>query len=233
MRPRGRLPPLWEKIMTYSNTNEHLYDDIALWEKTDGKELFLQMPLTLEAKNAPAILDFGYGFGEHLFALSNAFPNGKIYGIDCNPACQKDVGDKVTARELKNITLINKEVHNLQDFENDSLDLILLYDALHGGDGTGKYMLFEESQRVLKAGGCLSILPLHLSNWRDREGKKKTYSLKMIKDEIESFGFDYAGTCQQKGVHWEKCHTLYYIKKGNITFNGLERVDVMNFLKTP
>ena len=233
MRPRGRLPPLWEKIMTYSNTNEHLYDDIALWEKTDGKELFLQMPLTLEAKNAPAILDFGYGFGEHLFALSNAFPNGKIYGIDCNPACQKEVGDKVTARELKNITLINKEVHNLQDFENDSLDLILLYDALHGGDGTGKYMLFEESQRVLKAGGCLSILPLHLSNWRDREGKKKTYSLKMIKDEIESFGFDYAGTCQQKGVHWEKCHTLYYIKKGNITFDVLERVDVMNFLKTP
>ena len=219
--------------MTYSNTNEHLYDDIALWEKTDGKELFLQMPLTLEAKNAPAILDFGYGFGEHLFALSNAFPNEKIYGIDCNPACQKEVGDKVTARELKNITLINKEVHNLQDFENDSLDLILLYDALHGGDGTGKYMLFEESQRVLKAGGCLSILPLHLSNWRDREGKKKTYSLKMIKDEVESFGFDYAGTCQQKGVHWEKCHTLYYIKKGNITFDVLERVDVMNFLKTP
>ena len=219
--------------MTYSNTNEHLYDDIALWEKTDGKELFLQMPLTLEAKNAPAILDFGYGFGEHLFALSNAFPNGKIYGIDCNPACQKEVGDKVTARGLKNITLINKEVHNLQDFENDTLDLVLLYDALHGGDGTGKYMLFEESQRVLKAGGCLSILPLHLSNWRDREGKKKTYSLKMIKDEVESFGFDYAGTCQQKGVHWEKCHTLYYIKKGNITFDVLECVDVMNFLKTP
>ena len=217
--------------MTYSNTNEHLYDDIALWEKTDGKELFLEMPLTSEAKNAPSVLDFGYGFGEHLFALSNAFPNGKIYGIDCNPACQKDVGDKVTARGLKNITLINKEVHNLEDFENDSLDLVLLYDALHGGDGTGKYMLFEESQRVLKAGGCLSILPLHLSNWRDREGKKKTYSIKMIKNEIEFFGFEYVGTCRQKGVHWEKSHTLYYIKKGNITFDILERVDVMNFIK--
>ena len=217
--------------MTYSNTNEHLYDDIALWEKTDGKELFLEMPLTSEAKNAPSVLDFGYGFGEHLFALSNAFPNGKIYGIDCNPACQKDVGDKVTARGLKNITLINKEVHNLEDFENDSLDLVLLYDALHGGDGIGKYMLFEESQRVLKAGGCLSILPVHLSNWRDREGKKKTYSIKMIKEEIEFFGFEYVGTCRQKGVHWEKCHTLYYIKKGNITFDILERVDVMNFIK--
>ena len=217
--------------MIYSNINEHLYVDIALWEKTDGKELFLQMPLTSKAKSAPSVLDFGYGFGENLFALSNAYPDGKIYGIDCNPVCQKEVGDKVTARGLKNITLINKEVHNLQDFENDSLDLVLLYDALHGGDGTGKYMLFEESQRVLKAGGCLSILPVHLSNWRDREGKKKTYSIKMIKEEIEFFGFEYVGTCRQKGVHWEKSHTLYYIKKGNITFDILERVDVMNFIK--
>ena len=30
--------------MTYANTNEKLYDDIALWEKTDGKDLFLEMP---------------------------------------------------------------------------------------------------------------------------------------------------------------------------------------------
>ena len=217
--------------MNYSNTNEHLYDDIALWEKTDGKELFLEMPLTSEAKNAPSVLDFGYGFGEHLFALSNAYPNGKIFGIDCSLACQKEVGDKLADRAFKNISLINKEVHNLQDFEDDSLDLVLLYDALHGGDGKGKYMLFEESQRVLKAGGCLSILPVHLSNWRDREGKKKTYSFKMIKEEIEFFGFEYVGTCRQKGVHWEKCHTLYYIKKGNITFDILERVDVMNFIK--
>ncbi|MBO4859352.1 MAG: class I SAM-dependent methyltransferase [Treponema sp.] len=215
--------------MNYSNTNEHLYDDIALWEKTDGKELFTQMPLA--EKKTPKILDFGYGFGENLFAVNNAYPEGMVYGIDCSPVCQNEVGEKITARGLKNICLINKEVHDLGDFENASLDLVLLYDALHGGDGKGKYMLFEESYRVLKAGGCLSILPVHLSNWRDHEGKKKTYSLKMIIDEVQSFGFEYAGTCGQKGVHWEKCHTMYYIKKGNITFDVLEKVDVMNFLK--
>ena len=217
--------------MNYSNTNEHLYDDIALWEKTDGRDLFLEMPLAPEVKDAPAVLDFGYGFGEHLFALSNAFPNGKIYGIDCSPACQKEVGEKVAARGLKNITLINKEVHNLRDFEDASMDLVILYDALHGGDGKGKYMLFEESRRILKSGGCLSILPVHLSNWRDREGKKKTYTPEKIKQELAEYGFEYAGTCGQKGVHWEKCHTMYYIKKGTITFDTLERVDVMNFLK--
>ena len=31
--------------MNYSNTNEKLYEDIALWEKTDGRDLFAQMPL--------------------------------------------------------------------------------------------------------------------------------------------------------------------------------------------
>ena len=160
--------------MNYSNTNEKLYDDIALWERTDGRDLFLEMPLT--EKNAPSVLDFGYGFGENLFALSNAYPNGKIYGIDCSPACQKEVGDKIAERGLKNITLINKEVHNLQDFQDASLDLVLLYDALHCGDGKGKYMLFEESHRILNTGGCLSILPVHLTNWRDHEGKMKTYS---------------------------------------------------------
>lgn len=219
--------------MNYSNTNEHLYDDIAIWEKTDGRDLFAQMPLAPHVKGSPTVLDFGYGFGENLFALSNAYPNGKIYGIDCSPICQKEVGEKVAARGIKNITLINKEVHNLQDFADNSLDLVLLYDALHGGDGKGKYMLFEESHRVLKSGAFLSILPVHLNNWRDQEGKKKTYTPAKIKAELAEYGFEYAGTCPQKGVHWEKCHTLYYIKKGTITFDALEKVEVMNFKKLP
>lgn len=217
--------------MNYSNTNEKLYEDIALWEKTDGRDLFAQMPLAPHVKGSPTVLDFGYGFGENLFALSNAYPNGKIYGIDCSPVCQKEVGEKVAARGIKNITLINKEVHNLQDFADETLDLVLLYDALHGGDGKGKYMLYEESHRILKKGACLSILPVHLNNWCDHEGKKKIYTPAKIKAELAEYGFEYAGTCPQKGVHWEKCHTFYYIKKGTITFAALERVEVMNFVK--
>jgi len=101
----------------------------------------------------------------------------------------------------------------------------------HGGDGKGKYMLYEESHRILKRGACLSILPVHLNNWHDHEGKKKTYTPARIKAELAEYGFEYIGTCSQKGVHWEKCHTLYYIKKGTITFDALEKVEVMNFRK--
>lgn len=74
--------------MTYANTNEKLYDDIALWERTDGRDLFLELPL--KDKHAPKILDFGYGFGEQLFALTNAYPDAVIFGIDGNSVCQKE-----------------------------------------------------------------------------------------------------------------------------------------------
>ena len=55
--------------MNYTNTHKSLYDDIALWEKTDGRDLFAQMPLAPHVKGSPTVLDFGYGFGENLFCL--------------------------------------------------------------------------------------------------------------------------------------------------------------------
>ncbi|MDD5936684.1 MAG: class I SAM-dependent methyltransferase [Clostridiales bacterium] len=176
-------------------------------------------------------MDFGHGFGEYLFAAANAFPEGEIIGVDRNPVCNKEVSQKISDRNITNITLIEKEMYNLSEFKDDSFDLVILYDIMHGGDGKLKYMLLEESKRVLKPNGCLTILPVHLSNWRDREGKTKTYTSKMIITELSEYGFEFVGTCKTKGVHWEKCHTLYYIQKKIITMDVLERVDVMNFKK--
>lgn len=51
--------------------------------------------------------------------------------------------------------------------------------------------------------------------------------ISISKAEIKEFHFKYDGTCQTKGVHWEKCHTLYYIQKGTITFKMLERKNVI------
>ena len=145
--------------MCYANTNEHLYDDIALWEKTQGIDLFKEIPLN--SNTTPQILDFGYGFGQYMFAASYTFPNGTIYGIERNPICVKEVSDKIQDRKLTNIKLITEDVMNFHHFEDHSLDLVLLYDALHA-DYQKKKMLLEESFRVLKKGGCLSVLPFHL-----------------------------------------------------------------------
>lgn len=176
------------------------------------------------------ILDFGYGFGQYMFAASYTFPNGMIYGIERNPICVKEVSDKIQERKFTNINLITEDAANLAHFEDNSLDLVLLYDTLYA-DYENKKMLLEESWRFLKKGGCLSVLPFHLSNWRDKDNNKKKYSIAKCKSEIEEFHFKYAGTSQTKGVHWEKCHTLYYIQKGTITFHTLERMNAMNFIQ--
>ncbi len=52
-----------------------------------------------------------------------------------------------------------------------------------------------------------------------------------VRELLSEYGFEFVGTCKTKGVHWEKCHTLYYIQKKIITMDVLERVDVMNFKK--
>lgn len=77
----------------YKNTNEHLYEDIALWEKTEGVALMKSMPLNGIVN--PQIIDFGFGFGQYLFADAYAYPKGRVYGIDGSEVCLKEVGDKV------------------------------------------------------------------------------------------------------------------------------------------
>ena len=211
----------------YKNTNEYIYEDIAIWEKTEGVKFMKSMPLN--GNDSPQILDFGFGFGQYLLAAAYAYPKGMIYGIDGYPICIKEVGDKIKEQGITNVKQIGEEVSNLNRFEEDSIDMVLLYDTLHASFSKKK-MLLDESHRVLKKGGCLSVLPFHQGNWRDKDENKKKYSISKIKSEIMEYGFNYVGTCEVKGVHWEKCHTLYYIQKGNITIDMLERMDVMNFI---
>ena len=213
-------------VNNYKNSNEYLYEDIAVWEKTEGIALMKSMPLN--GNYTPKILDFGFGFGQYLFAAAYAYPKGTIYGIDGYGICIKEVEDKIEKRGITNIKIIGEEVSDLNRFENNSIDMVLLYDTLHASFSKKK-MLLDEAHRVLKKGGCLSVLPFHQGNWRDKDDNKVKYSISKIKAEITEYGFDYVGTCEVKGVHWEKCHTHYYIQKGNNTIDMLERMDVMNF----
>lgn len=211
----------------YKNTTECLYEDIDLWEKTEGIEFMKSMPLNNNDK--PNILDFGFGFGHYLLAAAYAYPNGRIYGIDGYPNCINEVSNKINERKILNIQIIGQVVNDLKMFEDNSMDMILIYDSLHASY-TKMNMLLMESHRVLKKGGCLSILPFHLGNFRDKDENKKKFSITKVKSEVMGYGFEYAGSCEVKGIHWEKCHTFYYIQKGNITFEILERMDVMNFI---
>lgn len=91
--------------------------------------------------------------------------------------------------------------------------------------------MFKETNRVLKSNGILSILPFHLSNFRDKNGNKKKYKTDQLINEIVELGFILSNKIENRGIHFEKYHSPHYIQKGGVEFEELERGTIYNFRK--
>lgn len=107
-----------------------LYSKISLWEKQDGKRLFECFNLPNEAK----VLDLGCGFGHYSIAASHALKgNGKVYAVDINKDCLSHINGVIKNENICNIELQIGNKDCTLNFEDDSLDMVLYYDILHGG----------------------------------------------------------------------------------------------------
>lgn len=206
-----------------------LYDDIEVWEKTEGRELFAQL---LDVPG-PVILDYGCGAGNYSFAAAYAFEQRcRIYAVDI----KQQVLDQVSARaEEKGIKCVNAVMGRedfRHDFADETFDLVIYSDLFHGEEkiygGLHRFVMLEEAKRTLKKGGVLAVLPFHLSNFRSRDKKKCKYTHKKLIDEIGSFGFEYAEK-SLRGIHFEKAYSPYYQQKGGIGFDDLERGKMLVF----
>ena len=159
----------------------NLYEKISVWEKNEGKDLFKNFELPKEAK----VLDYGCGFGHYSLAAANALKDiGIVYAVDVNKMCLDHINRIITSEDIQNLEVQDGNEDWTLNFDDNSIDMILYYDILHGGDGKHKIKLFNEARRVLKTNGLISILPFHLSNFKDNEGKKKNililnYQLKL------------------------------------------------------
>ncbi|WP_379143837.1 class I SAM-dependent methyltransferase [Paenibacillus sp. sgz500992] len=203
------------------------HEKVKQWENGEGVALFQGLGLAEDAE----ILDYGCGFGHYTFAASRALNGrGTVYAVDINKECMKAVGKVSSEEHLNNIQVLTGNKDHTLNFEDRSLDMIMYYDILHG-NGTHRFTLYEEAKRTLKPDGILSILPFHLSNFRDQEGKKKTYNYKKIIDEVLEFGFSVQQDQTKMGIHFEKYHSSYYIDKGCVEFEALERAEILNFRK--
>ena len=205
-----------------------IHEEVKLWERNDGTRIFID----LELPNNANILDYGCGFGHYTFAASRYLvgQQGKIYAVDINKECLKYVSSVAQEEDLLNIYTKSGNNNYVLDFPDNNFDMIMYYDILHG-EGQHRYTLYEEALRTLKPGGVLSILPFHLSNFRDREGKKKTYTYAKIIGEIREYGFTDMNV-KPTGAHFEKYHSKYYIDKGGVKFEDLETAQIINFRKT-
>jgi ubiquinone/menaquinone biosynthesis C-methylase UbiE len=205
-----------------------LYERIGMWEKHEGAKLFEELGLPTEAK----VLDLGCGFGHYSIAVSNALQGkGIVYAVDINKTCLKHMQDIIITNDIHNIDVQSGDKEGNLNFRDESLDMVMYYDLLHGGDGSHKRKLLNEASRVLKKGGILSVLPFHLSNFRDNEGKKKKYTYSSLSKEVEAYGFEENQAYTLMGLHFEKCHSLYHMDKGNVNFDDLEKGRILMFYR--
>lgn len=204
------------------------HEKIKHWEDDDCIQIMKSIGITKGAY----LIDFGCGFGHYTFPASKVVQEeGKVYAIDRNKGILKYIDNRIEEDKLSNvITVYSKEKTSL-NFQDSVIDCILFYDILHGEE-IDRFSMIKESHRVLKENGILSILPFHLTNFRDKSGYKKKYKIDMLINEIEELGFQLLGKIENRGVHFEKYHSPHYIKNGGIDFEELEQGSIYNFKKT-
>lgn len=110
-------------------------------------------------KSGYYILDYGCGPGSYSIAASELVgESGKVYALDINPLAIQILEKSVSKKGLKNIATIQSDCAT--GLENDSIDVILLYDTFHDlGDPEG---VLKELHRVLKSKGILSFSDHHM-----------------------------------------------------------------------
>lgn len=203
-----------------------IHEEVKQWERHDGGNIFRGLGLPANA----SILDYGCGFGHYTLAVSRFLgQQGNVHAVDINKECLKHISGIVQEEGLLNIHTTCGNSDYVLDFPDHHFDMIMYYDILHG-EGQHRFILYKEAFRTLKPGGVLSVLPFHLSNFRDRDGKKKTYTYAKIIKEITEYGFTEMDV-KPTGVHFEKYHSKYYIDKGGVTFNQLETAPIINCRK--
>lgn len=129
------------------------------------------------------VMDFGCGKGNYTIPAAKIVgTKGMVYAIDKNKEFLDELMDKSEKMGLKNIKRIDGLEEIKIPIQDESIDVVLLYDIIHLIDNRKK--LFTEMCRILKSNALLSVYPKH-------HQEEMNVELDDIKEEIESTGFHF------------------------------------------
>jgi ubiquinone/menaquinone biosynthesis C-methylase UbiE len=105
------------------------------------------------------ILDYGFGTGSYSIVAGRLVgDSGRIYALDIQPLAIQRLEKLISKKRLKNVMTIHTDCAT--GLEQDTIDVILLFDTLHGlNDSDG---VLRELHRVLKLNGLLCVNDHHM-----------------------------------------------------------------------
>jgi len=134
-------------------------DAMQKWEREKGVRFLKKMGI----KTGQTVLDFGARVGH--YSIPAAIVVGKtglIVAMDKEQESLDELNRKVMRLNLENIKIIRTPGDVTLDLEDESIDVVLLYDVLHYFEESERRKLYCEVFRILRRNGFLSVYPKHL-----------------------------------------------------------------------
>jgi ubiquinone/menaquinone biosynthesis C-methylase UbiE len=180
----------------------------------EGGEKFLR---AIGIKQGQLIVDFGCGAGHYTIPAAKIVgKRGTVYAIDKDNSALDQVMQRAKSENLNNIIPLNTLGTVKIDLEDETIDVVLLYDVLHYRDIDERKELYSEVHRILRPSALLSVYPKHHKlDWPLWNLAEKT--IEEIINEIE-------------GSHFYLCDK--HVRKLLIHDNDYNQGQILNFRKT-
>lgn len=137
------------------------------WIEESGESILKYIGI----KRGQKVLDFGCGSGNYTIPAARVVgEQALVYALDEDKETLDQLMSKAKSIGLKNITRVDASGKSRIRLDNESVDVVLLYDVLHYyyfPEEEDRRQLLYEVYRVLKPNGFLSLYPTHLESHRE------------------------------------------------------------------
>jgi len=137
---------------------------IETWIEGAGEKFLKDIGI----KRGQKVLDFGCGSGNYTIPAARIVgEEGLLYALDKDKRSLDQLMRKAESIGLKNIIRLDTSSESGTGLDNESIDVVLLYDVLHYyyfPRTEDRRHLLREVYRVLKPSALLSLCPTHLQS---------------------------------------------------------------------
>lgn len=184
-------------------------DTTQKWIREDGEKSLTEIGI----RKGQRALDFGCGSGNYTIPVARIVgEEGLVYALDKDKKALDELMQRAELIDLRNIQRIDTSGELEIGLDNESVDVVLLYDVLHYyyfPQAEDRRRLLCEVYWVLKPNALLSLYPTHLQSYMEPK-------LEDVEREIQEANF-YLET--------------EYSRMVMVHDNNLEKSQVMNFRK--